>query len=144
MKKMNRATRGMMLAAVIALTLCAAPVQSQESVAAYPTKSIRVVVGYPPGTGTDLITRMVGERFQQKWGHGFVVDNRAGASGHIATEAAFKAPPDGYTLLAVPPAFATTPHMFATLPFDPDAFVPKTGTANSGSLRSVVRALRVG
>jgi tripartite-type tricarboxylate transporter receptor subunit TctC len=91
---------------------------------AYPNRAIRMVVGYPPGSGVDLVPRFVGERLLAKWGHPLVVENRPGASGHIATEIVAKAAPDGYTLLTVPPAFATTPHMFATLPFDSDAMVP--------------------
>jgi tripartite-type tricarboxylate transporter receptor subunit TctC len=90
----------------------------------YPNRAIRMVVGYPPGSGVDLVPRLVGERLLAKWGHPLVVENRPGASGHIATELVAKAAPDGYTLLTVPPAFATTPHLFATLPFDADAMVP--------------------
>ncbi len=118
----------------LAIALAAQPVGAQESVAAYPTKAIRVLLGYPPGSGADLVPRMVSERLQEKWGHGFIVDNRPGASGHIATELAFKAPPDGYTLLVVPPAFATTPHMFQSLPFDPDALVPVTVMASQANV----------
>jgi tripartite-type tricarboxylate transporter receptor subunit TctC len=91
---------------------------------AYPNRPIRMVVGYPPGSGVDLVPRLVGERLAAKWGHPLVVENRPGASGHIATEIVAKAAPDGYTLLTVPPAFATTPHLFASLPFDADAMVP--------------------
>jgi tripartite-type tricarboxylate transporter receptor subunit TctC len=105
-----------MLAALAAL-----PALAQSP---YPSRAIRMVVGYPPGSGVDLVPRLVGERLLAKWGHPLVVENRPGASGHIATEIVAKAPPDGYTLLTVPPAFATTPHLFATLPFDADAMVP--------------------
>ena len=108
------------------LALLSASAFAQELGTAWPAKPVRIFVGYPPGSGVDLVPRIVGERLQTKYGHGFIVENRPGASGHIASEAAYKAVPDGHTLLVVPPAFATTPHMFATLPFDPDAFVPIT------------------
>lgn len=136
LRTLGRSLAGLLLAGLagLALALGAEPLWAQESVAAFPTKAIRVVIGYPPGSGADLIPRMVGERLQQKWGHGFVVDNRPGASGHIASEIVFKAPPDGYTLLVVPAAFATTPHMFASLPFDPDAFVPVTVMASQANV----------
>ena len=106
--------------------LAALPVFAQGQSASYPNRPLRVVIGYPPGSGIDLVPRMVGERLLAKWGQPVVVENRSGASGHIATEIVAKAAPDGYTLLAVPPAFATTPHMFPSLPFDPDAMVPVT------------------
>ena len=129
---------GSFLPLAIALLLCAAePLRAQESVATYPTKAIRVLLGYPPGSGADLIPRMVSERLQQNWRYGFIVDNRPGASGHIASELAFKAPPDGYTLLVVPAAFATTPHMFTSLPFDPDAFVAVTIMASQANVLTV-------
>jgi tripartite-type tricarboxylate transporter receptor subunit TctC len=92
----------------------------------YPNRPIRVIIGYPPGSGVDLVPRYIGERLLANWGQPLVVENRPGASGHIASELVAKAAPDGYTLLSVPPAFATTPHMFSSLPFDPDAMVPVT------------------
>ena len=114
----------------IMLPICAAgPALAQEPLSSYPSRPIRVVSGYPSGTG-DMLVRMVNEHLQAKWGQPLVMENRPGASGHIATEAVAKSAPDGYTLLVVPPAFATTPHMFATLPFDPDAMVPITVMAS--------------
>ena len=109
------------------LLLCAAaaalPSFAQDPAAAYPKRPIRVVIGYSAGGGSDIVPRLVLERVAAKWGQPFIVENRPGASGHIATEIVFKAVPDGYTLLSVPPAFATTPFLFGPLPFDPDALV---------------------
>src|SRR5438105_8228650 len=113
------------------VALAALPALAQSS---YPNRPIRMVVGYPPGSGVDLVPRLVGERLAAKWGHPLVVENRPGASGHIATEIVAKAPPDGYTLLTVPPAFATTPHLFATLPFDADAMVPVSVMVSQANL----------
>ena len=126
------------LGAFLLCALCAAaPVRAQDPVASYPSKPIRVLIGYPAGSGPDLITRWVGERLLGKWGQPFLVENRPGASGHIATDIVAKAAPDGYTLLVVPPAFATTPHLFAKLPFDPDAMVPVTVMASQANVLMV-------
>jgi tripartite-type tricarboxylate transporter receptor subunit TctC len=78
------------------LALLAAPALAQD---AYPSKPIRLYVGFPAGGGPDLIARIIGERLQQSWGQAVVVENRPGASGSIAADAAAKAAPDGYTLL---------------------------------------------
>jgi len=104
----------------------AAIAQGQSQAAAWPNNQVRILIGYPPGSGQDFTARLVAERLRAKTGQPFVVEHRPGASGHIATEAVYKAPPDGYTLLCVPPAFATTPFMFSSLPFDPQAMVPIT------------------
>src|SRR5919206_312662 len=98
----------------------ALPDIAQDPAAGYPKKPIRVVIGYAAGGGSDIVPRLVLERVGAKWGQPFLVENRPGASGHIATEIVYKAAPDGYTLLSTPPAFATTPFLFSSLPFDPD------------------------
>ena len=65
----------------------------------YPNRPIRVIVPYTPGTGIDILARVVGQKLSDKFKVAVVVDNRPGASGNIGTEAASKAAPDGYTLL---------------------------------------------
>src|SRR5215831_12074363 len=65
----------------------------------YPNRPVKLLVPYAPGGATDIIARQLGARLEEALGQPFVVDNRAGASGNIALEAAAKAPPDGYTLL---------------------------------------------
>ncbi|MBI2961814.1 MAG: tripartite tricarboxylate transporter substrate binding protein, partial [Betaproteobacteria bacterium] len=65
----------------------------------YPSKSIKIIVPYPPGAGTDTLARMTAEKLQSKWGQPVMVENRAGANGNIGAEAVFKSPPDGYTFL---------------------------------------------
>jgi len=120
------------------LLICAAavalPAFAQDPAADYPKRPIRVVIGYSAGGGSDIVPRLVLERVSAKWGQPFLVENRPGASGHIATEIVFKASPDGYTLLSVPPAFATTPFLFSPLPFDPDALVPITVFVSQANL----------
>src|SRR5262249_56462201 len=65
----------------------------------YPNRPVKLLVPYAPGGATDIIARQLGAKLEEALGQPFVVDNRAGASGNIALEAAAKAPPDGYTLL---------------------------------------------
>src|SRR5688572_11348822 len=70
----------------------------------YPTKPIRLLVGFAAGGPSDVGARTIGQKLNEKWGQPVVVDFRPGAAGNIATEIAAKSPPDGYTLIAA--AFA--------------------------------------
>jgi tripartite-type tricarboxylate transporter receptor subunit TctC len=67
----------------------------------YPTRPVRLIVGFSPGGPTDILARLMGQFLSEKLGQQFVIENRPGASGNIATEAVVRAPPDGYTLLMV-------------------------------------------
>ena len=84
------------LAVVVALSAHPAAAQSTEP---YPARPVKVLIPYAPGGATDIIARHLSPKLQEALGQPFVVDNRPGASGNIALEAAAKAPPDGYTLL---------------------------------------------
>src|SRR5882724_6512622 len=66
---------------------------------AYPSRPVRIVVGFPPGGGTDIAARLIGQWLSQRLGQQFIVENRAGAGTNIATEAVARASADGYTLL---------------------------------------------
>jgi len=68
---------------------------------AYPTRPVRVIVGFAPGQAIDIATRIIAQRLSERLGQQFVVENRPGAGGNIATEITVRAPPDGYTLLAI-------------------------------------------
>src|SRR5262245_2706267 len=68
---------------------------------AYPTRPVRIIVGWPAGGTTDIATRLIAQWLSERLGQPFVVENRAGAASNIATEAVARAPADGYTLLAV-------------------------------------------
>jgi tripartite-type tricarboxylate transporter receptor subunit TctC len=69
------------------------------SAQAYPTRPVHIIVGAPPGGGTDITARLMGQWLTERLGQQFIIENRSGAGGNIATEAAVRAPPDGYTLL---------------------------------------------
>ena len=84
----------------------------------YPAKTVRMVVGYPPGGPTDVLARIVSQKLTQTWGQQVIVDNRPGASGMIGAEFTARATPDGYTLLMVPVTYAVTPSLFAKMTYD--------------------------
>jgi tripartite-type tricarboxylate transporter receptor subunit TctC len=87
---------------------------------AYPTKPIRLVVGYTPGGGNDLIARIVAAKLQDQLGQPVVVDNKPGAQSIVAAEIVAKAAPDGYTLLIAPSGPLTiNPAVYGKLPYDP-------------------------
>ncbi len=109
------------------LGLCAAVLFAGSVLAqSYPSKPIRLVVGYTPGGGNDLIARIVAARLQEKLGQPVVVDNKPGAQSIVAAELVAKAAPDGYTLLVAPSGPLTiNPAVYAKLPYDPVRdFVP--------------------
>lgn len=84
----------------------------------YPAKTVRMVVGYPPGGPTDLIARIVSQKLSESWGQQVIVDNRPGASGMIGAELTVRAAPDGYTLLMVPVTYAVTPSLYPKMTYD--------------------------
>ncbi len=107
--------------------LLAASAWAQDPAPGYPGRPIRVIVPFPAGGAADVLPRIVGERLAAHWGQPVVVENRVGASGSIGTEAVARAEPDGYTLLATPPApLVINPSLYAKLAYDPAQFVPVT------------------
>lgn len=93
-------------------------VQAQGAFA--PSRSVSIVVPFPPGGGTDALTRIMAERLSQLWRQAVIVENRAGAQGNIGTAYAAKAVPDGHTLvLAHQGVFTVNPHLYKDAPFDP-------------------------
>jgi tripartite-type tricarboxylate transporter receptor subunit TctC len=109
------------------LGLCALVVLTGSALAeTYPARPIRLIVGYSPGGGNDLIARIVAAKLQEKLGQPVIVDNRPGAQSIVAAEAVAKAPSDGYTLLVAPSGPMTiNPAVYAKLPYDPAKdFVP--------------------
>ena len=87
--------------------------------AQYPERSVRLVVPYAPGGGTDLTGRLAGQRLTEALGKQFIVDNRTGGAGNIGTELVAKAPPDGYTLLIASLSNSVNVSLFPKLPINP-------------------------
>jgi tripartite-type tricarboxylate transporter receptor subunit TctC len=87
---------GLAGAAILSIGL---PLMADAQSESYPNRPVKLLIPYAPGGATDIIARQLGAKLEESLGQPFVVDNRAGASGNIALEAAAKAPPDGYTLL---------------------------------------------
>ncbi len=87
---------------------------------AYPAKSVRIVVPYPPGGGNDLLGRPIAQKLSEKWGHNVVIDNRPGASGMIGAEAVVKSAADGYTiLLCASPECALNATLYPKMAYNP-------------------------
>ena len=121
--------RGFWAAAAMAL-LAAAPAGAQAP--AYPSKAVRLLVGCPAGGSTDLLARTLVPGLSQALGQPVVVENRPGAGGNIAGEAAAKSAPDGYTLfLTTVASHAINPHLYSKMPYDPvKDFTPVTLAAS--------------
>jgi len=101
----------------VALTLCVtsllAPAQP------FPSRPVRIIVGFPPGGGTDIVARTLSPRLSEALGQPVVIDNRGGASGLVATELAAKSAPDGYTLfMGTLGNLSVNPLLFPKIPFD--------------------------
>jgi len=105
--------------AALALSFAACPAEAAER-STYPSKPIRVIVGFVPGGSADITARTVGQKLSEQLGQPVVVDNRSGASGIIGTELAARAAPDGYTLLeATMTTHGIGPNLYQKLPYDP-------------------------
>jgi tripartite-type tricarboxylate transporter receptor subunit TctC len=85
---------------------------------AYPSRPVRILVGFPAGGATDIQARLMGEWLTERLGQQFIVENKPGASGNIGTDTVAKAPADGYTLLQVVTPAAINAALFSNLPFD--------------------------
>ena len=126
------------VAAAILVATAAGPAQAQDAAAGYPSRPIRIVVGFAPGGPTDQVAREIGHRLQQAWGQPVIVENKPGASSRIAFEHVARAEPDGYTLLLGAVQTATNMAVFRRLGYDTlRDFAPVT------QLTSAVLALTV-
>jgi tripartite-type tricarboxylate transporter receptor subunit TctC len=85
---------------------------------AYPTKAVRVVVGFAAGGATDILARLMGQWLSDRLGQSFIIENRTGAASNIATEAVVRAPSDGYTLLVVTPPNAINATLYERLNYN--------------------------
>ena len=129
------ARTGIYAALITAVATLAAPALAAE----YPTKPIRLIVGFAPGGGTDTTARAMSQKLTDALGQQVVVDNRPGAAGNIAAELVSKATPDGYTLLmGTIAALSINPSLYNKLPFDPiKDFAPITQAVDSTNILSL-------
>jgi tripartite-type tricarboxylate transporter receptor subunit TctC len=118
------------LCRIVFLFLVAGASSAQD----YPTRTVRVVVPFPPGGAPDLVGRTLANRLSERLGQPFVVENRTGAGGNIAAEAVAKSAPDGYTLLASSDGpLVINPSVYPTMPFDTlRDFAPISIAASAG------------
>jgi tripartite-type tricarboxylate transporter receptor subunit TctC len=103
------------------LAACAAALPAASRFAwaqAYPTRPVRIIVGFPPGGPGDIVTRLMGQWLSERLGQPFIVENRAGAAGNIGTEAVVRAPADGYTLLLTTVSNAVNATLYDKLNFN--------------------------
>ena len=97
------------------------PLAAQE----WPTRTVRIIVPFPPGGSADLMPRAITERLAERWGQPVIVENRPGAAGNIGADAVFRAEPDGYTLLSgPPPPLVINRLLYPNLSYDSTQFAP--------------------
>src|SRR6202171_5126866 len=128
---------GVLLAAAL-LASGVAPCSAQN----YPTRPVRLVVGFPAGGPTDAIARIVAQKLSDKLGQQFFVENIGGAGGNTAAGQVARAAPDGYTILAISTGFVVNPSLYAKVPYDPiQDFAPVTLVAVSPNVVVVTPAV---
>jgi tripartite-type tricarboxylate transporter receptor subunit TctC len=124
--------RGTIARLVAVAALLASPLAAAQT---YPTRPIRLIVPYPPGGAVDIVARTLSHQLAQDWKQDFVVDNRPGAGGVIATEIVAKAPADGYTLIVIATGHALNHYFYKTLPYDTfKDFTPITEIGNAPNI----------
>ena len=106
------------LSRLAAASLVLALAASAVAQGSYPERTIRILVGFPPGGPPDIAARLLAEKFSAGWGKSVVVENATGGGGNIAVERAVKAAPDGYTLLMASNAIAINPSLYPALPYN--------------------------
>src|SRR5439155_15966989 len=95
-----------------------------SSAQGYPTRPVRVVVGFPAGGPTDAIARIVAQKLSDKFGQQFFVENVGGAGGNTAAGQVARVTPDGYTIMAISTGFVVNPSLYAKVPYDPIKYFP--------------------
>ena len=119
-----------------ACACAAAPAALAQGAASYPSKPIRIIVPFTPGSATDVMARLVGERLTAAWGQPVIVDNRPGAGGTIGIRETARADPDGYTLVVVSSGHAVNHTLYKDLQYD--TLKDFAGVAPLASLPSVL------
>jgi tripartite-type tricarboxylate transporter receptor subunit TctC len=110
----------------------------------FPTRPVRIVVGFSPGTTSDVFARMIGQKLAEKWGQSVLVENRDGAAGSIGADAVARSAPDGYTLMLGSNSITLGPILRAQLPYDPFRdFIPITQVAQTPNIFLIGKGLGV-
>jgi tripartite-type tricarboxylate transporter receptor subunit TctC len=123
--------RSLAVALINLAALSALSAQAQAP-ASYPQRNVQLVVPYTPGTGADILARVLGPRLAERWKVAVITDNRPGATGVIGTDYVAKSQPDGHVLLVTATSFGTVPALTPKLPFDPvKSFAPVVQIAAS-------------
>jgi len=134
---------GALVAVSLAFGAVGALAQSANP-AAFPEKSVRIIVPFTPGGGNDVLARIIAGKISERWKHPMLVENRPGAGGNIGTELVAKAPPDGYTILMGANQLAMIPYLYAKLPFDVQKDLkPITQLANTPLMFAVHNGLPI-
>ena len=108
------------LRVVFLAALAVGQLQSTAAAAdAYPSRTVRIIVGYSPGTTSDVFARIIAQKLSERWGQSVIVENRDGAAGSIGADAVAKSEPDGYTLMLGSNAFTLGKILRVKLPYDP-------------------------
>ena len=138
MQTLSRAVVG------IFISLAGSALAQAPSATAYPTKPVRILVGFAAGGGIDIAARIYAQRLTDALGQSFIVDNRPGAGGTIATDLLAKAPPDGYTLIMVSVTHSINATLYSKLPYDSvKSFTPVTPVALQADVIAVHPSLPV-
>ena len=125
---MHRFTTGLLNASTLVRSLSVAALSlsllgtcaiASDTAEGFPNRAINITVTFPPGGGTDILARLIGNALTETLGHAAVVENKPGASGNLGSKYVAERAPDGYSLLMVNSSFAINPAVFATMPFDP-------------------------
>jgi len=106
----------------------------------YPVRTVRVIVPFAPGGGTDIVARILGHRLSQRLGQSFVIENRPAGSGIVGADLVAKAPADGYTLLFAFSSLSSSAKLFSQLPYDPIRDFAPVALATTSPLLAVVPA----
>ena len=140
---------GLALAGFLGLALAISPAAAQD----WPTKPVKIVVPFGPGSTPDVVARLIADHLQRKFGQPFVIDNKPGASGNIGTDAVAKAAPDGATIgVSIGGPLAINTLLFSKLPYDPKTDIapitqlvtqPSALAINSGIMVNSVKDLLV-
>jgi tripartite-type tricarboxylate transporter receptor subunit TctC len=124
--------------ALVGAMLSAVTIALPAAAQSFPNGQLRIISPYPPGGGTDVLGRVIAQRYTERFGQAAIVENRVGANGTIGTAFVAKALPDGLTLLIVPAGYAANPSLYKSLPYDQSRDLAPVSLLASGPLVLVI------